>query len=533
MFKKLLTLQAICMFVLMSPGSQAQILFTEDFTSAALPLGWTNDSLGQPADHLWVFTNPFARVITGAGFDTNFALFDSDENLTNDSIPELASLTTPLVDITGAGATLFLELDEQFRYLAPPTGDARRHIQYSTDTGNTWTTVVYDSLEYGYPNPAVHSLYNISSALGSAVDIMLRFTWTGDWDWWWAIDNVKIVSYASCTAPPVSGDATASVANICPGIDFDLHLIGADAGPDITYQWQSSPDSIVWTDITGATTINYTVNQIAATYYKCIVTCTGVDSSSTIVFVDMSPGNTCYCVPPGTTCTGTQSHISNVSITGTSLNNNSACDELTDVGYTFWPDNPWSAATLVRGTAYDFSVTTDDDNIISIWIDYDLNGGFEPSEWTQVCTTSTANVANTANILIPVSATMGPTRMRVRSRLVLNQNGAGDACLSFGSGESEDYIVGLDFNVGVQKLALDGTLMYPNPSTGMAYVFFQNTVSSANIHVFDHTGRLVKSQKVSNVFTVNVDLHEQSNGIYFIQIQSPEGFATHKLILNK
>ena len=519
--------------MLIGTSTRAQVLFSENFSSGTLPVGWTNDSLGLPAGHLWVFNNPFSRVITGAGFDANFALFDSDENLTNDNIPELASLTTPLIDITGAGSTLFLEVDEQFRFLAGTTGEAKRTIEYSIDAGLNWDTLVYDSVDYGYPDPALHSSYNISSVLGSATDIMVRFTWTGDWDWWWALDNVQITSYAACTAPPIPGDATSSVPDVCPDELFDLILVGSDVGPDITYQWQSSPDNSTWTDIPGATTLSYSVSQTTATYYQCIVTCTGVDAASSSLQVTMSAGNTCYCTPAGYSCTGLSGVITNVTITGTTLNNNSACDELTDVAYSIWPINPTTTAILARGSAYDFSVTTDDDNIISIWIDYDLNGGFEASEWVQVCTSSVAFVANTVNIMIPTTATMGPTRMRVRARLVGNINDANSSCVSFGSGESEDYIVGLDFNAGVNKIPLKGTTLYPNPTSGLTYIFFENTIVSAKISVYDYLGQVVQAQDIQNTFSTSIDLSNESNGIYFIRIESAEGNITHKLTLNK
>ena len=266
MTKKILLLSALLFCLQMNYKTRAQILFSENFSSGALPTGWTNDSLGQPAVHLWVFTNPFSRVITGAGFDSNFALFDSDENLTDDSIVELASLTTPSIDITGAASTLFLEVDEQFRSLAPPNGDAKRRIEYSINAGASWVTIVFDSVDYGYPDPAVHSTYDISSIIGGATNILVRFTYTGNWDWWWALDNMKITSYSACTAPPVAGAATSSVPDVCPDIDFDLILVGADSGPDISYQWQSSPDGVTWTNILSVTGINYTISRTTATY---------------------------------------------------------------------------------------------------------------------------------------------------------------------------------------------------------------------------------------------------------------------------
>ena len=43
--------------------------------------------------------------------------------------------------------------------------------------------------------------------------------------------------------------------------------------------------------------------------------------------------------------------------------------------------------------------------------------------------------------MVPATALLGPTGLWIRSRLNGNPNGPGDACLIFGSGETEDYTV--------------------------------------------------------------------------------------------
>ncbi|MBP6334772.1 MAG: T9SS type A sorting domain-containing protein [Bacteroidia bacterium] len=531
MAKKLLFL-IVTFITLSGTGLRAQALFSESFSTGALPVGWSNDSAGQVSTNLWLFNNPYARIITGAGFDANYAIFDSDESLTNDSIPELASLTTPPIDISTAVTTLFLELDEQFRALAPPTGDAKRRLEYSINNGSSWITLVYDSLDYGYPTPT-HSMYNISSIIGTTDTLMVRFTYSGDYDWWWAIDNFEVTSYPNCTSPPSAGTTVSTMSSVCPIDVFTLSLNGADTAIDLTYQWQSSADGIVWTDLANDTLPELDSTQSVATYYHCIVTCSGSPDTSVAVLISMNSGTSCYCVPGGYACAGFTGNITNVSITGTTLNHASGCDELTDVAFTVWPYSSTTSANLNRGVAYDLVVTTDDDNIVSVWIDYDQNGGFEPSEWAQVCTSSTALIPNTVNITIPNSATVGPTRMRVRARLVSNQNDSASSCILFGSGESEDYIIGIEFNVGVKDIALTGTVLYPNPGTGIAQIFFENSISEGNISVFDHTGRLINTKDVENVFSTNLDLSTEANGIYFIRIKTPEGFTTHKYILNK
>ncbi len=527
------SLQITLLVLFLAFTGKAQVLYSEDFSSQALPSGWTNDSLGQPAMHLWVFNNPYARAITGAGFDANFAIFDSDEGSTNDNIDEVAQLTTPDINISAATVSLFMAVDEQYRaLLGPNTGGSQRLIEYSSDAGTTWTTLVFDSMDYGYPDPALHSEFDISSLLGQT-NVRFRFSWTGTWDWWWALDNFQIISRQDCAGAPNAGITIASVQTVCPNVAFGLSLSGVDQTLGLTFQWQSSPDNISWTDIPGATNSSYNGSQTVANYYHCNVTCSNSaqTSASTEVFVALSPGTECYCSPPHSVdCLGANSAITNVSIVGTSLNNSSACDQLDDLAYTFWPVSFSTTAELVRGNAYDFSVTTDNDNIISIWIDFDQTGSFEPSEWIQVCTTSLAGTANVYNWTIPVNALQGATVMRVRSRLVGNQNGDADACLNFGSGESEDYYVGLDYNVGQVEFTPEGFGLYPNPATDAVTVFFGNHTDVITVKLFDQMGNLLQNNSVVNKFSTKINLSDFSQGIYFIVIETNQGVVTKKII---
>lgn len=68
--------------------------------------------------------------------------------------------------------------------------------------------------------------------------------------------------------------AKASVAHgSCPS--FNSVLSVNIAGPALNYQWQSSADSINWTNITGATAHDYTATISGAIYYRCHITASG------------------------------------------------------------------------------------------------------------------------------------------------------------------------------------------------------------------------------------------------------------------
>ncbi|OYU78982.1 MAG: hypothetical protein CFE23_16185, partial [Flavobacterium sp. BFFFF1] len=105
---------------------------------------------------------------------------------------------------------------------------------------------------------------------------------------------------------------------------------------------------------------------------------------------------------------------------------------------TTYPASGSTTTTVTAGQSYNLSVTTTGGSILSVWIDYDRNGSFEDSEWTQVWTTGNAG---TISIAIPANAAGGYTKMRLRSRGEGNPNGPTDECTAFFSGVSQDYTI--------------------------------------------------------------------------------------------
>ena len=243
---------------------------------------------------------------------------------------------------------------------------------------------------------------------------------------------------AACTGTPTAGTASGPT-GACTGVAFNLVLTGYTSGVSgITFQWQSSTSiGGTYTNISGATTSTFSTTQTATMYYKCLVSCSGGTAvASNIVTIPMNTFVNCYCaaVSGGSAC------ITNVTV-GT-LNRTSAACENSPTYYTAVPVGT-ATATLNKGVSYPLSVTNGGTGaaIISVWIDYNQSGTYEASEWTQVTTNALALAASTVTILIPTSATLGQTGMRIRSRSTGSPNGSGDACIEMFSGETEDYVV--------------------------------------------------------------------------------------------
>lgn len=93
---------------------------------------------------------------------------------------------------------------------------------------------------------------------------------------------------AACTGVPEAGTTVTSATTVCAGNSFTLSLNGNTAATGLTYQWQTSPDNAVWTDIPGATTPFLNRTQTLTSYYRCIVTCTGSGNSDNSTAVQVT-----------------------------------------------------------------------------------------------------------------------------------------------------------------------------------------------------------------------------------------------------
>ena len=107
---------------------------------------------------------------------------------------------------------------------------------------------------------------------------------------------VKVTVYA-----PLTGGIVLASQNICYNtipLAFTSSTLPSGGAGTYTYQWQSSPDSLVWTNILGATTTVYAAIAplTAKTYYKRVATsgtCGSVNSTplTVIVNADLTAGS--------------------------------------------------------------------------------------------------------------------------------------------------------------------------------------------------------------------------------------------------
>lgn len=95
---------------------------------------------------------------------------------------------------------------------------------------------------------------------------------------------VQLANPSPCVNPPVIATTNASPSSICVTGSVALTLTGILFGTGQTYQWQSSPNNVTYTSISGATNSSYSPTVSATTWFRCVVTC-GASTNSTPVQV--------------------------------------------------------------------------------------------------------------------------------------------------------------------------------------------------------------------------------------------------------
>jgi hypothetical protein len=521
--KKLKWISLMAFFCIIKTSAQ-NVLLNENFISGSQPSGWWQDSAGVTPFYQWTYNNPGGRNISGMGFDSHFVIFDGDFDGANNS----QNCFLNIVSLNASAlSSLYIIMDEQHRAY----GGQWHQIEVSVDNGVNWTHLLSDSVsDVGYP-AVVHSVYNISFAAGQP-SVRIRFHYAGTYGWWWAIDNL-IISDVPCTLPVAACPAASSIEYACTTDSFNLSLPSSLDGYGLSYQWQQSPNGISWSNIPGANDSLYRTLQTIPNYYRCKVSCGTSWKNSDSVLVRVNPNPMCYCIPYNYICTGTD-YISNVSIAATSINYSSYCDSLFPTAYSFIVPSSSSTDTLFAGQTYSVSVTTNNNDIVSLWIDYDQSGTYDANEWTQVCTNSVSGIPNSVNVIIPLSALSGQTGMRIRSRSAGNVNNASSACIIAGSGEIEDYIISISLPVGIQEVEFHDVSVFPCPSAGIINIDFGKAVSSeTTLKIFDPAGNLMSAKKINHTSRGTFDISEFSEGVYILNIENRSGSRFQKLLLNK
>lgn len=293
MTRSLLSLSGLFALSLTTNQANAQVVFLEEFDGGVSTTGFTVVSTDS-SDCAWEYAPDSVGVEdfsvdfegawpAGPGFDSSFVFLDSDAcggtDVTVDSY-----LYSAEFDASAAGFKV-LSFSHQFR------ARLESFIKVEAFDGNAWNEVYTSTgTDIGYPNPAVVTTLDITAALNSSSAAQLRFQFSAGWDWWWAVDSIRLEN-VSCVFP----DGLAVGGITTSGADISWTNNGSSG-----YEWVITagalPDGS--NAVTSGTDANTTATGLASgTAYAVFVRaiCDGVPSgwSAGVVFTTLITNDGC------------------------------------------------------------------------------------------------------------------------------------------------------------------------------------------------------------------------------------------------
>ncbi|MBC8046866.1 MAG: T9SS type A sorting domain-containing protein [Fimbriimonadaceae bacterium] len=167
-----------------------------------------------------------------------------------------------------------------------------------------------------------------------------------------------------------------------------------------------------------------------------------------------------------------------------------------------------------------------------VWIDWNHDFDFTDAGEEVFSTSSSSTSVLSGSFVVPSTATLGMTRMRVS----MKYNATPSSCETFSYGEVEDYSVNIKAALPYGELVaeINDITIYPNPAQDMFSIDFDEMESeNIEIKIIDLTGKLLMSEIVSTKNgTITIQLKNIPQGMYFVKTTTDNGESkTHNLVV--
>ncbi|MDO3423596.1 M12 family metallo-peptidase [Chryseobacterium sp. APV1] len=373
-------------------------------------------------------------------------------------------------------------------------------ILWSTDGGNTWTTLLA-----GTPNDGTQAV-TIPNASTTTGRIMVK----GSNHIFFDVNNANITVNAGSgtsdttapTAPTLAASGTTSTSTNLSwsGATDNVGVTGYDVYQGASLIGSTASTSYTVSSLSPSTTYSFTVRAKDAAGNASV-------SSNTVSVTTLAGTAVSYCSASANNTA--DERIGNV--TFGSINNTSTGT----AGY----ENFTSVSTNVtRGSAYSLSITpvwtsTKYNEAYAVYIDYNRDGDFADSGELAWSKTGSTTSPVTGSITIPSTATVGTTRMRV---MMQYSSVPTSSCGTYTYGQVEDYTLNIVSsgrgNILDTKDMITDIRVYPNPAKDILNI---SNTTNEDYKIFDMGGKLINSGKLERG-AVNVS--GLIKGAYMIQI---------------
>lgn len=255
----------------------------------------------------------------------------------------------------------------------------------------------------------------------------------------------------TCFYPAPVADFTAT--NLAPAVGEVLTLQDLSTNSPTSWLWDISPAIVNFLNSTDPNSQHPQLQFTATGSYTITLTATNSGGSNSITktgYIVVSEASS--CIPGYVDGTGEGDYISLVQLEG--IVNNTGPSP-----YPFYTDYSNLTTNLTKGSSYTITLSAGyypDGNNISVWIDYNQDNTFDPSEKLGNVSLLATPETGTISFVVPFNAATGTTRMRVRE---VYGNSDLDPCSEYYYGETEDYRVYIpevvycapDYGIGTEE----------------------------------------------------------------------------------
>ncbi len=331
-----------------------------------------------------------------------------------------------------------------------------------------------------------------------------------------------------CSGTPNGGVATVNPESGNFSSSYTVSATEYTYGNGITYQWQSNTAGAGWTN-EGALEDHYVSFTATApgelgiaVEWRLEITCVLSGETS---YSEIATFTTVL-----TYCDATSSSVEPITrVVFAGIDNISS--PTSSAGY---EDFTAYVAEVQAGGIYSFEAEGNTaggfTNYFTVWVDWNNNGVFDTDEMYEIGSiqgsTGTDGQQAVNDILVPVDAVFGNTRMRVRK----NYNSSStDPCGTNVFGQVEDYTVTVDGLVGTEDFSATDFTYYPNPMGDVLYITGNKDIQS--ISAYNVLGQKVLHSK--DFANGKVDVSSLPTGAFMFSVTFESGHTEKFKVLKK
>jgi hypothetical protein len=511
---------------------------------------------------------------TFGGASGNFAFINSD-NAGNGQAQDAYFEYNQNIDLSGAGsAAMYLVFSEYYRHYYD-----ENYVEVSNDGGATWTTFQVNPEAEVPVNtncvPNEEEVVNITSAIGAGGvwtnQVKIRFHYVGVWDWFWGIDNVRIVEAWNNDVKVTNWYQATDVATTF-GLDY-YHIPASQSSfPGMTFGAKAlnngalnQPTVALTASATGGYTATGSTVAINAGIVDSVAISTpyiptGLGTKTIDLSTDLGANTDAALANNETSMdvfvTDFEYSRDNNILSGSIGQISSQDGQPLKIGNVHEMFDPMEVTALKIYLATQGSAAVGSEFFGELW----KYNGVDAYEF--LAETELGVVGGTAGTWATLSIVGGSVTVNPGDDILAVAGHFGGATeVRFGLAQNtfEGSVLGFDANGDLFSLTAPGAVMirllddpsasvaeltndagmsvYPNPANGSTTVSFEtSSASEVTLNVTDLSGKNVFNTVLGTVNgsqQVNINTDALSNGVYMVNLNIDGKISTQKLIVRK